>query len=118
MVILIATPWFNGKMNTPPPQPSNPKFCSLFSCTQKGCGNPRIAPAVEHSHDKERFFFRGVGYQKIPHELKTQRPRSQIRTEVAKLREWQEGVNRFQDFRKDTVGGTWTVGSEVFPNFG
>ena len=29
-------------------------------------------------------------------------------TDVPKLREWDEGVNCLLDFRKDTVGGTWT----------
>ncbi len=71
---------------------------------------------MEHSHDKEGFFIWGVSNQKIPHELKTQRPRSQIRTEVAQLREWAEGANRFLDFRKDTVGSTGTVG-RCIPKF-
>jgi hypothetical protein len=72
---------------------------------------------VEYGHDKEGFFFRDVRNQKIPHELKTQRPRSQIRTDVAQLREWDEGANRFLDLPKDTIGSVWTIGSDVFPNF-
>jgi hypothetical protein len=101
-----------------PPQPSNPQFCSSLSCTQEGGDNAGIAATVEYGHDKEGFFIRGVRNQKIPHELKTQRPRSQIRTEVAQLREWDESANRFLDLPKDTVGSSWTIGSDVFPNFG
>jgi len=53
------------------PQPFNPQFCSSLSCTQEGGDNPRIATPVEYAHDKEGFFIRGVGNQKIPNELKT-----------------------------------------------
>jgi len=59
---------------------------------------------VEHSHDKEGLFIWGVRNQKIPHEPKTKGPRSQIRTDVAQLREWDERANRLLDLRKDTVG--------------
>jgi hypothetical protein len=37
---------------------------------------------------------------------------------VAHLGEWDEGANRFLDLVKDTVGGTWIIRSDVFPNFG
>src|SRR5712692_6552193 len=102
----------------PPRQPFNSQFRSSLSCTQEGCDNPGIAATVEHSHDKEGFFIRGVRNQKIAQGLKTQRLQSQIRTDVALLRKWDEGANRFLDFPKDTVGSTWTVGSDVFPNLG
>ena len=61
---------------------------------------------------------RGVLNQKIPQELKTKRPGSQIRADVAHLGEWDEGANRFLDLAKDAVGSTWTLGSDVFPNLG
>ena len=78
-----------------------PRFHSSLSCTQEGCDDPGIAATVEHSHDKEGLFIWGVRNQKIPHELKTKRPRSQIRTDVAQLREWDERANRFLDLRED-----------------
>ncbi len=73
---------------------------------------------MEYGHDEEWFLIRGVGNQKIPNELKTQRPRSQVSAGVAHLGEWDEGANCFLDLVKDTVGGTWIIRSDVFSNFG
>jgi hypothetical protein len=90
----------------------------LLPCPQERCDDPGIAATVEHGHDQEWFFVGGVRNQKIPHELKTKRPGSQIRADVAHLGEWDEGANRFLDLAKGAVGSTWTIGSDIFPNLG
>jgi hypothetical protein len=91
---------------------------SSFPCAQESCNNPRIAATVEYSDNEEGFLLRGIGNQKIAQELKTERARSEIRTGVADLREWDKGANRFRDLIDDTISSTWVIGSDIFPDFG
>ena len=62
------------------------KVCDLRSISEEGCHDARIATAVENCKHHERFFFRCVSDQKLPHWVKAKWPSSKIGTDMANLR--------------------------------
>src|SRR5712691_3111267 len=74
------------------------EYLDLLSFAQNACDDAGIAAAVEYGYDDEGPFIRCVRDQKLPHSMKTQWPRGQIGTDVANLREGDEGRESLRRF--------------------
>jgi len=99
-----------------PTLPGTMEYLGLLSFAQNACDDAGIAAAMEYGYDDEGPFIGRVCDQKVPHGMKTQWPRSQIGTDVANLREGDEGANRFVDFLKNPVCGAQIVRRDELPN--
>jgi len=89
-----------------------------FSITQEGCDDAGIAATVKYGQNKEWFFIRRIGDQKIPYGMEAQWPGGQIGAAVAHVRKGNEGANSIVDFLDNAARCAGIVGSDVFPNFG
>ena len=72
---------------------------------------------MKHRQDEKRFFVRDIGDQEIPHDVKSQRMRSQVWTKVTLMRRACQRSERFIDFSQNAIGCVQIVPGNELPDF-
>jgi len=88
----------------------------LLAASKQRSDNTRIAPPVDHSHDPQRVFIRGVGDEVIPNWQEPERSLRQVLPGMTKLRKTNGGPNGIQNFFNDTTGGAGILRTNILPD--
>ncbi len=72
---------------------------------------------MKNSDAPQRLFIRRVGNQVVPDPLETHGVAGEIRTSVARMREWHKSANGGENFCDHAVSGVQVVGTNELPNF-